>query len=168
MTSGTHLTNSGGGLLIAFDPAACRDWLTGGAAAEAGIDDGFRSENLNIAAGLDELLNLLNHDARQRGWQAAPLVREVLIWRTADGDGIDGGGLLTIDLDSPVGRIRLACLHQGFDDFIDDSATCGIDAAVEALGHVAQVVNETYAAFRAASTARPAPGENDAATVNLG
>jgi hypothetical protein len=154
-------------LLIEFDPVACRAWLEASAAGEAGIDDGFRNENLTVAAGLEDLLALLNHDATQRAWQPAAQVHQVLIWRTADGDGIDGSGLLTVDLDYPLGRIRLGCLHQGFDDFIADSATNGIDAAVEALGHVADVVNHTYVTFRTATqavtrtpgqlTARPTP-----------
>jgi hypothetical protein len=154
--------------LIAFDPAACRDWLAGGAAAEAGIDDGFRSENLTVAAGIEQLLDLLNQDATARCWRPAPQLHKVLIWRTGDGDGIDGGGLLTVDLDYPCGRIRLGCLHQGFDDFIRDPASHGVDAAVEALGHVADLVNHTYATFRAATTVRPAPPENDDATANPG
>jgi hypothetical protein len=143
--------------LITFDPDVCRAWLEDGAAAEAGVDDGFRSENLTIAAGLEELLTLLNHDATQRAWRPAPQLRQVLIWRTADGDGIDGGGLITVDLDYPAGRIRLACHHQGFEDFIADTATYGIDAAVEALGHVADLVNGTYTAFRAATGTVVAP-----------
>lgn len=40
--------------------------MTGGAAADAGIDDGFRSANLNIAAGLKELLSLFHRDIGQR------------------------------------------------------------------------------------------------------
>lgn len=165
----------GDGPLIEFDPVACRAWLLDGAAAEAGIDDGFRSENLTVAAGVEALLALLNHDATQRVWRPACHVHQVLIWRTGDGGGIDGGGLLTIDLDYPGARVRLGCRHQGFDAFIRDSATCGIDAAVEALGHVAAVVNRTYATFRTAAatpsvTARrqaPVDGE-DEATVTPG
>jgi hypothetical protein len=155
------------GPLIVFDPIACRAWLDGGAAAEAAIDDGFRSENLTIAAGLEELLTLLNHDATQRAWRPAPLLHQVLIWRTADGDGIDGGGLITVDLDYPAGRIRLACHHQGFDDFTAHAATRGIDAAVEALGHVADLVNRTYTAFRAAAAVvRPAyPDAEDSTAI---
>ena len=152
--------------LIVFDPVACRAWLEAGAAGEAGIDDRFRTADLTVAAGLEELLALLNHDATQRAWRPAAQVHQVLIWRTGDGDGIDGGGLLTVDLDYPLGRIRLGSLHQGFDDFIADAATYGIDAAVEALGHVADVVNHTYAIFGAATqavTAPPARADGDAA-----
>jgi hypothetical protein len=141
--------------LIEFDPVACRAWLLDGAATEAGIDDGFRSENLTIAAGIEELLALLNHDTTQHAWRPTASLHDVLIWRT--GDGIDGGGLLTVDLDNPGGRVRLGSLHQGFDDFIRDSATCGIDDAVEALGHVAAVVNRTYATFLTATATAVEP-----------
>lgn len=159
-------------LLIEFDPVACRAWLEAGAAGEASIDDEFRTANLTIAAGLEELLALLNHDATQRAWRPAAQVHQVVIWRTGDSDGIDGGALLTVDLDYPLGRIRLGCLHQGFDDFITDASTYGIDAAVEALGHVADVVNHTYTIFRTATqavTAHPGPADpEDDATANPG
>jgi hypothetical protein len=79
-------------------------------------------------------------------------------------------GLLTADLDYTLGRIRIGCLHQGFDNFIADPATYGVDAAVEALGHVADVVNHTYAIFGAATqavTTHPGPADGDA-TANPG
>lgn len=165
-TADTAAFKIGDGQLIEFDPTACRSWLADGAAAEAGIDDGFCSENLTVAAGLQELLILLHQDTDQRGWRPATVVREVLIWRTADGDGIDGGGLLTVDLDYPAGWIRLGCLYQGFDDFVRDSAIRGIDAAVEALGHVAAVVNHTYTTFRDATTMRPVSPDAEHAMTN--
>ena len=80
--------------------------------------------------------------------------RHVRIWRTGDGGGIDGGGLLTVELDYPGRRVRLGSLHQGFDDFIRDSATCRIDAAVEALRHVTAVVNRRYATFLTATATK--------------
>jgi hypothetical protein len=39
-----------------------------------------------VAAGLEDLLSLLNRDATQRAWRPAAGVHQVLIWRTADSD----------------------------------------------------------------------------------
>lgn len=146
--------------LIRFDADACRAWLLVGAADEACINEGFNTEELTIAAGLEELLGLLNTDSAQQAWRPAPHVHDVLIWRTADGDGVDGGGVLTVDLNYMGERVRLASLHQGYDDFTGDAATSGIDAATEALGHVANTINREYANFRRA-TACPPPADVD-------
>jgi hypothetical protein len=149
--------------LIRFDAAACRDWLLAGAADEAGIHNGFNTEDLTIAAGLDELLSLLNNDSTQQVWHPAAHVHDVLIWRTADGDGVDGGGVLTVDLNYMGHRVRLGSLHQGFDDFTNDAATSGIDAAIEALGHVAATINREYVNLRRATACPPpsAPDDSD-------
>jgi hypothetical protein len=133
--------------LISFDAAACRRWLRAGAAQQAGIDEGFNSEDSTIAAGLEELLPLLNGGAAPDVWETQAHLCDVQIWRTADSDGVDGGGVLTADLSYMGQRVRLASLHQGSDEFTDDPATAGIDAAVQALAHVAQVINQEYVTF---------------------
>jgi hypothetical protein len=147
--------------LIRFDADACRTWLLAGAAETAGIGIGSGTANLTITAGLDELLALLNTDVDQQAWITAPHVHEVLIWRTADDDGIDGGGVLTVDLNYLGERVRLASLHQGYDDFTTDTAASGIDVAVEALAHVAATVNREYTTFCRA-TAVTADSDRDA------
>ncbi|GAA1884122.1 hypothetical protein GCM10009687_60630 [Asanoa iriomotensis] len=158
--------------LIHFDADACRAWLLAGAADTAGIDDGFSTEDLTIAAGLDELLSLLNTDATQHAWRPAPHVQDVLIWRTADGDGVDGGGVLTVDLNYLGERVRLASLHQGFDDFTADAATSGTDAAVEALAHVAAILNREHANLLRATAYPPSDAtdetDNDGAFTVVG
>jgi len=145
--------------MIRFDPDACRAWLRAGAAQRAGIDEGFNSDDFTIAAGLEELLSLLNNDPGQHFWQTVAHLEDVQIWRTADSDGVDGGGILTADLDYMGQRVRLASLHQGSDEFTDDPATSGIEAAVQALRHVAETLNREYANLRRA-TGRPSTDGN--------
>lgn len=94
--------------MIGFDPVACRQWLTSGAAQQAAIDDGFNSDALTSAAGLEELLRLLSDDTSQTFWRTVAHLHNVNIWRTADNHGVDGGGTLTADLDYLGQRVRLA------------------------------------------------------------
>ncbi|MDT5026441.1 MAG: hypothetical protein QOE61_2867 [Micromonosporaceae bacterium] len=46
----------------------------------------------------------------------------------------------------------MASRHQGFVDFTENDTTSGIDAAVEALGHVADLVNTEVDVLRRALT----------------
>jgi len=141
--------------LISFDAAACRAWLQAWAAQDAGIDDGFNSGNYTIAAGVEDLLLRLNNEPPRPGWCTVAHVQDIQIWRTADSDGADGGGILTVHLSYMGQRVSLASLHQGYDEFTDDSATCGIDAAVQALAHVAETLNREYATLRRAGGCLP-------------
>jgi hypothetical protein len=138
--------------VIVYDPAAARQWLLDGAADEYGIDDTFSTFEMSIAARLEELLAALEHDAVPAVWTNRLPLTNVLIWRTADGDGVDGGGIVTADLTINDQSIRLATRHQEFDDFTQHAETTGIDAAVEALGHVAGLVNKEADLLRAALT----------------
>jgi hypothetical protein len=136
--------------LIRFDEAACRAWLQNGAAERARIDDDFSEEDGTIAVGLEELLTLLNRRDVPHVWQVQPHVEDVQIWRTADSDGVDGGGVLTADLSYLGERVRLASVHQGGGEFTE-FGTAGIEAAVQALAHVAQTLNAEYRAFARAT-----------------
>lgn len=60
-------------------------------------------------------------------------VREVLLWRIPDGDVLDQGAVITVDL---ANGVRLATGHQDVKDFADRDAR-GIEAAVAALAHIA-------------------------------
>jgi hypothetical protein len=104
----------------------------------------YRRHRIRVGPGIHQPLPAV---AGRIEWIPAPHVHEVLIWRTADGDGIDGGGVLTVDLNYLGERIRLASLHQGYDDFTTDTAAHGIDVAVEALAYVAATVNREYTTF---------------------
>jgi hypothetical protein len=138
--------------VIVYDPAAARQWLLDSAAAEYGIDDTFSTIELSIVARLEELLAALGYDAVPGVWTIRLPLTNVLIWRTADGDGVDGGGIVTADLTINDQAIRLATRHQGFDGFTQHAETSGIEAAVEALGHVAGLVNKEADLLRAALT----------------
>lgn len=132
---------------VRYEPDACRAWLNGGAADMHGIDTSFQGVALNIPAGLDALLTTLHETQGLRVWQRHPLLHRVSVWQTADADGVDGGAIITADLILNQRRVRLATRHQGFDDFTTDSATVGVDAAVQALGHVADLLNAELQAF---------------------
>lgn len=140
--------------VIVYDPVAARQWLLDGAADEHGIDDTFSTTELSIVARLEELLAALGYGAVTSVWTTRLPLTNVLIWRTADGDGVDGGGLITADLTLNGQAVRLASRHQGFDGFTQSSETSGIGAAVEALGHVAALVNTEADLLRRALTPR--------------
>ncbi len=130
--------------LIIFDADACRAWLENGAGAKAAIGEDFNSDDGTIAAGLEELLSLLSHDRQQSAWHTHEPLDHVSIWRTADNDGVDGGGILTADLKYGNVTVRIASLHQGADEFTDDPQTCGVEAAIQALRHTTEVINREY------------------------
>jgi hypothetical protein len=138
--------------VVVYDPAAARQWLLDRAAEEHSIDESFTTTELTIAAGLEDLLAELDYGAVAEVWTTRPPLTTVLIWRTADGDGVDGGAVITADFTINGQPIRLAARHQGFEDFTRDSDTSGIDAAVEALGHVADLVNTEAGLLRRALT----------------
>ena len=138
--------------MIVYNPVAARQWLLDGAADEYGIDETFSATELSIAARLEELLAALRYNAVPNVWTIRLPLTNVLIWRTANGDGVDGGGIVTADLTVNDQPVRLATRHQGFDDFTQRGETSGIEAAVEALGHVAGLVNTEVDLLRRALT----------------
>jgi hypothetical protein len=138
---------------VVFDSDYARAWLRDGAAEEFGIDESFSTTELTIAGGLEDLLIALADNAEPAVWTIRAPLTGVLLWRTADGDGVDGGAVLTADLRFGNHQIRLATRHRAYDEFVDDAATSGIDAAVEALGTVADLVNREVAALLAATAA---------------
>jgi hypothetical protein len=144
----------GGEPVIVYDPVAARQWLLDGAAGGYGIDAMFSAIELSIVAGLQELLAALGYNAVPGVWAMRLPLTNVLIWRTADGDGVDGGGIVTADLTINGQPIRLATHHQGFDGFTQRGETSGIEAAVEVLGQVADLVNAEADLLRRALTPR--------------
>jgi hypothetical protein len=140
--------------VVVYDPAVARQWLLDGAAEEHSIDESFTTTELTIVARLEDLLAELDYGAVAGVWMTRPPLTTVLIWRTADGDGVDGGAVITADFTINGQPIRLAARHQGFEDFTRGSDTSGIDAAVEALGHVADLVNTEADLLRRALTPR--------------
>lgn len=141
-----------GQAVIVYDRAAARRWLLGGAADEHSIDESFTTTELTVTPRLEALVEALGSGDGVGVWTTRLPLTNVLIWRTADGDGVDGGCLITIDLTVNDQPIRLGSRHQGFDDFTQNDTTSGIDAAVEALGHVADLVNTEVDVLRRALT----------------
>jgi len=134
-----------------YHPDAARAWLLDWAADEFGIDDEFTTVELIIAGGLEDLLAALGDNAVPEVWATHPPVVGVFVWRTADGDGVDGGAAIVADLCIADHTVLLTADHLGHDEFVGDEATSGIDAAVEVLGHVADLVNHTVAGLLAAT-----------------
>jgi hypothetical protein len=127
--------------LVRFDPQAARQWLTGGGATRLGIGDDLCTQRLSMAAGLEDLLIELADNTHPQVWATGPTVGKVMIWRTCDNGGSDGGGVVTVDVDLFGHRIRLATPHLSGDDFTADERTQGVDAAVEALARLAAEIN---------------------------
>jgi hypothetical protein len=140
---------------VVYNRDAARRWLTEWAADEFGIDESFSTVEVTIVARLEDLLRALAWNAEPQVWATRPLLECVQLWRTADGDGVDGGAMITADLRFGERTVRIGTRHQGFDDFVDDEATGGVDAAVEALGHIADVVNREVAVLLEATAVRP-------------
>jgi hypothetical protein len=128
---------------VSYHRDAARRWLTDWAADEFGIDESFTTVELTIAAKLEDLLRSLADNAAPQVWTTREPLEQVRLWRTAD--GVDGAAMITADLRLGAQPVRLATCHQGFDDFLSHEATSGIDAAVEALGRVADLVNAAVA-----------------------
>jgi hypothetical protein len=140
---------------VAYDRDAARRWLTERAADEFGIDESLSTVEVTVVARLEDLLGALAWNAEPQVWATRPALECVQLWRTADGDGVDGGAVITADLRLGERTGRIGTRHQGFDDFIDDEATSGVDAAVETLGHIADLVNREVAVLLEATAVRP-------------
>jgi hypothetical protein len=140
---------------VAYNRDPAQRWLTEWAAAEFGIDESFSTVEVIIVARLEDLLRALAWNTEPEVWATRPPLACVQLWRTADGDGVDGGAMITADLRFGEHTVRIGTRHQGFDDFVHDQATSGVDAAVEALGHVADLVNREVAVLLEATAVRP-------------
>jgi hypothetical protein len=144
VTPSTHLGDEHQPMVV-FDPEAARRWLADGAATGSGINESFSTVNLTIAAGLDDLLRALDDEPEPQVWAVHPPATRVLLWRTADGDGVDGGGVIAAELRFGEHTLRLASRPRDHDDFVEDNTLSGIDAAVQALARVADVINQDVA-----------------------
>ena len=125
---------------VVYDADACRTWLSAGYADEHGVAY-LSTTNVTMAADVDRLLEALDLTPEPKVWRTTGALTRVRAARTADGDGIDGGAIVTIDLTLGGHRLRLATDHLGYADFTANERTRGIEAAVEALGTIAGKVN---------------------------
>jgi hypothetical protein len=133
---------------VVYDADACRAWLSAGYADEHGVAY-MSTTNVTMAAGVDRLLEALDLTTEPKVWRTTGALTRVRAARTADGDGIDGGALVTIDVTLGGHKLRLATDHLGYADFTAHERTRGIVAAVEALRTVARNVNAALATLTA-------------------
>lgn len=123
---------------VIFDLGRGDAWLrsptgkpSGWTNAEAlGIDpDCFGRDMEGFLATVDDLLA-----AAPDGLKHRADIDRVALWPIPDGDVLDQGALITVDLTNGV---RLASLHQDIKDFADRGAR-GFPAALSALAHIAR------------------------------
>ncbi|MDG4795419.1 hypothetical protein [Micromonospora sp. WMMD1082] len=123
---------------LTFAPAAARAWLhqpagDGLTRAQAlGVDDEmFRRGREGFLATVSDVLA-----ARPDGLHRRQDVTDILLWLIPDGEVLDQGAIITVDLATGV---RLASLHQDVKDFADRDQH-GIDAVLSALTHITHQV----------------------------
>ena len=137
---------------LTFDAEAANTWLRAPSseyrdvtnAEAAGIDEALYGPGLEgFLRGLEDVLSTeplpgltLRDDLGQIG-----------LWLIPDGESLDQGALITVDLTNGV---RLATLHQEVKDFADRDAS-GIPAVLAALGHVAAEVCRVVETYEAAN-----------------
>ncbi len=121
---------------LTFDPAAAQAWLR-----QPGGTDGFtRAESLGVdedlfGPGLEGFLATIDDllTAGPDGLCRRADIGAVDLWLIPDGEVLDQGALITVDLSN---GIRLATLHQDIKDFAGRDQR-GIAAAISALAHIA-------------------------------
>ena len=131
---------------LTFDPAAAEAWLR----QPSGTDGLTRADSLGadedlFGRGLEGFLATIDDvlTAAPDGLRRRADIAGVLLWLIPDGDVLDQGALITVDLSNGV---RLATLHQDIKDFADRDQR-GIAAALSALAHIANQVSlllDTY------------------------
>jgi hypothetical protein len=77
-----------GQAVIVYDRVTARQWLLGGAADEHSIDESFTTTELTVTPRLEELVEALGSGDGAGVWTTRLPLTNVLIWRTADGDGL--------------------------------------------------------------------------------
>ncbi len=143
---------------ITFDPAAAAAWLREPC---PDLPDATRAECLGVDAdlfgpGLEGFLSTVDDvlSAEPAGLYRRADISAVTLWRIPDGDVLDQGALITVDLTNDV---RLASLHQDIKDFADRPLR-GIPAAVSALAHIAGQVRLLVERYQATNPGyRPHP-----------
>lgn len=136
---------------LTFNPAATEAWLRQPCPA---IAEATRAECLGVdeeafGPGLDGFLPALDDvlAAGPAGLDRRCDVTDVLLWLIPDGDILDQGALITVDL---VDGIRLASSHQGVTAFADRGQR-GIAAALAALAHIVDQVCLLVAGYERAN-----------------
>jgi len=120
---------------LTFDATAATAWLRQPC---PDLPEATRAECLGVdelfGPGVEGFLSTVGDilAAEPAGLRYRSDITGVMLWRIPDGDVLDHGALITVDL---ANDIRLATLHQDVKDFADRRQN-GIPAAVSALGHI--------------------------------
>jgi hypothetical protein len=134
--SGLRTASTSAPALI-FDPLAATRWLHSSSNGHPGATnaDALGVDEEVFGRGLAGFLSIVDGilAASPAGLVRRLDVREVLLWRIPDGDVLDQGAVITVDL---ANGVRLATMHQDIKDFADRDAR-GVQAAVSALAHIA-------------------------------
>jgi hypothetical protein len=134
---------------LTFDPAAAQAWLRQPSDQFA---DMTRAESLGVdgeltGPGVEGFLATVDGilAAQPDGLHRRADITGVELWLIPDGDILDQGALVTVDL---ANGVRLASLHQDIKDFANRDER-GIPAVLSALRHIASqasLVVERYEA----------------------
>jgi hypothetical protein len=126
---------------LIFDPAAAQAWLL---QPSDEFDDLSRAESLGVDDELtrprvEGFLNTVDDipAAPPDGLHRRADITAVQLWLIPDGDILDQGALITVDL---ANGVRLATLHQNIKDFAGRDQH-GIPAVLSALEHIANQVS---------------------------
>jgi hypothetical protein len=135
---------------LTFDDAAAQAWLC---QASERFADMTRAEGLGVddeltGPGMDGFLAAVDDvlAARPDGLHRRADVTGVELWLIPDGDILDQGALITVDL---ANGVRLCTLHQDIKDFANRKQR-GIPAVLSALKHIANQASLVVATYEAA------------------
>jgi hypothetical protein len=141
---------------LTFDPAAAQAWLRQPSdqfaamtrAESLGVDDELTGPGMEgFLATVDDVLAAQPDGLHRRGD-----VTGVELWLIPDGDILDQGALITVDL---ANGVRLCTLHQDIKDFANRDQH-GIPAVLTALTHIANQVCLLLATYQEAHPGYPA------------
>jgi hypothetical protein len=148
---------------LTVDPAAIRAWL---AQPSDEFPDYSRTESLGVddeltAPGVGGFLNTIDDvlAAQPHGLHRRADITGVELWLIPDGEVLDQGAVITVDL---ANGVRLASLHQDIKDFTGRDQH-GIPAVLDALAHIANQVALLLDTYHAARQDPDVPPHNTAA-----
>ncbi|GAA0911565.1 hypothetical protein [Virgisporangium aurantiacum] len=135
---------------LTFDPAATQVWLRQPSdqfaamtrADSLGVDDELTGPGVEgFLATVDDVLA-----AQPDGFRRRADITGVELWLIPDGEVLDQGALVTVDL---ANGVRLASLHQDIRDFANRDQR-GIPAVLSALRHIANQASLVAGTYEAA------------------
>lgn len=160
---GRHALVEHTGAAVTFDREAFGVWCgepdrsgRGTRGQWLGLNGTFDSFDHDAAALVENVLFELRQTPHV--WRTGPGVRDVAIWRTADAEGVDGGGVVTVNVDGvelSAGHLQAGDLVYGDGEPDGRLRTATADAAEMAIANIAEAVNEAAARYRTHTAALP-------------